>query len=152
MSAQIRCTNCGAMMTPRADGRTHRCEYCGAEQQAAIDSDQLTAGLRLDMQNAEHFLSQLAHALHLSMGERSRLEHVGGRVVHFELNLDPDLFVARHEPHGLVATHRKMVRGIALKTATLPLDRWVELLTRSLAGYANENARVAHVLSQLRPS
>jgi hypothetical protein len=60
------------------------------------------------------------------------------------------MYVARREPHGIVAMHKKMVRGIALKTATLAYDRWVQMLAKSLAVHANENARVAHVLAQLK--
>jgi len=150
MKDQHRCTNCGATMTPRADGRTHGCDFCGAQQQVAIDSQQIAAGLRLDLENAEVFLFRLSHELHLSFSHCSRLEKQGDQLHLFELNLDPDLFVARREPHGMVAQHRKMVRGIALKTSTLPLDRWVAALARALAGHANENARVAQVLAQLR--
>jgi DNA-directed RNA polymerase subunit M/transcription elongation factor TFIIS len=52
MSAQIKCTNCGAVMTPGADGRTYACKYCEAEQQVAIDAEQIAAGLRLDTSSA----------------------------------------------------------------------------------------------------
>ena len=150
MSTQIRCSNCGAMMKPAADARVHVCEYCGAQAQVAIDGDQLAAGLRLDLQNVEHFMFQLAHSLHQGLAGRSRFETVGERVELFELNLDPDMFVARREAQGLIAQHRKMVRGIALKTAVLPIDRWVEKLTNALAAHANENARVAQVLARLK--
>ena len=51
----------------------------------------------------------------------------------------------------MVGQYKKLVRGIALKTQHHPLDKWVELLIASLAAYANENARVAQVLSQLKP-
>jgi hypothetical protein len=150
MSAHIRCTNCGALTKPSPDARIQACEYCGTEFRVGIDSQQLAEGLRLDLSDVESFLYRLAHSLHHGFTGRSRLEVVGQRLELFELNLDPELFVARREPQGLVAQHRKMVRGIALKTATLPVDRWVEMLTRSLAAHANENARVAQVLAQLR--
>jgi hypothetical protein len=150
MSEQVKCKECGAQMAPGADGRTLECAYCGAKMQVAIDSNQVAAGFHLDLSNAGAFLAKLARDLHPHFIERSKLEMVGERVVHFELNLDPDLFVARHEPQGIVTQHRKMVRGIALKTATHPLDRWVQLLSRSLAVHANENARVAQVLARIR--
>ena len=150
MSDQVRCTHCGAMMTPQADGRTLACPFCGAQLQVAIDGEQVAAGMHLDLSNAGAFLAQLAQDLHPHFGERSKLEMEGARVILFELNLDPDVFLARHEPHGVVAQHRKLVRGIALKTATHPLDRWVQLLSRSLASHANENARVAQVLARIR--
>jgi hypothetical protein len=43
-----------------------------------------------------------------------------------------------------------MVRGVALKTTTHPLDKWVELLTRSIAVHVNTRAGVAQVLARLR--
>jgi hypothetical protein len=59
--------------------------------------------------------------------------------------------VAKRETHGIVTQYKKLVRGIALKTTHHPLDRWVQLLTEALASHANENARVAQVLSHLQP-
>jgi hypothetical protein len=137
-------------MTPQADGRTLGCDYCGAKVQVAIDGNQVAAGFHLDLSDAGAFLAQLAQDLHPHFAERSKLEMEGPRVRLFELNLDPDVFLARHEPQGIVAQHRKLVRGIALKTATHPLDRWVQLLSKSLAAHANENARVAQVLARIR--
>jgi hypothetical protein len=152
MSEQIRCTSCGAGMKPRTDGRVHACEYCGAEVQAAIDADQLAVGLKLDLNDVEAFVTGLANALHGSVGGRTKLSLDGARVVSFELDLSPDLFLVKREAHGIVAQHKKMSRGIALKTASPPLDQWVKLLTKALAAHANENARVAQVLASLRAS
>jgi predicted RNA-binding Zn-ribbon protein involved in translation (DUF1610 family) len=148
---QQRCANCGAMMTPQTDGRTLSCPYCAAQVQTTIDSQQLANGLKLDLANADEFLHQLASSLHTHLGTRTKVLLEGTRVIHFEINLDPDLFVARRESSGVIAQYKKLVRGIALKTHTHPLDKWVELLTKALAAHANENARVAQVLSQLKP-
>jgi hypothetical protein len=150
MTQPQRCANCGAIMKPDANGRLYACNYCGAQVQAAIDASQIAAGLTLDLTNAEAFLHGLAAALHGHLGERTKLRGLGTRVDHFEINLDPDLFVVKREEYGIVAQYKKLVRGVALKTATHPLDRWVELLTKSLAAFANENARVAQVLATLR--
>ncbi|MCE9576137.1 MAG: transposase [Deltaproteobacteria bacterium] len=151
MSAEsLRCSTCGAAMKPDANGRLYACHYCGAEVQAAIDATQIAAGLKLDLANADAFLNGLATALHGHLGTRTTLRAAGGRVDHFEINLDPDLFVVKREGHGVVAQYKKLVRGVALKTHTHPLDRWVQLLTKALASHANENARVAQVLATLK--
>jgi hypothetical protein len=152
MSEQIRCQNCNAPMKPKEDGRTMACTFCGAEMQIAVDAAQLSAGLKLDRSNVDEFVHQLATALHHGMKERSKLQLEGTRVLLFELDLGADLFVVVRESGSVVTRHKKMVRGIALKTATHPIDRWVELLSKALASFANENARVAQVLSQLRGS
>jgi hypothetical protein len=83
------------------------------------------------------------------MKERSKLQLDGTRVAIFELDLGNDCFVVLRESGAVVTRHKKMVRGIALKTTTHPVDRWVELLSKALAAFANENARVAQVLHSL---
>jgi hypothetical protein len=147
---EIRCESCGAVMKPRPDGRIYGCEYCGSELQAAVDAEQIGAGLRLDLANAEAFMVELSRALHGHIGERTKLHTEGTRVMGFELHLEPDLFLVKREIHGIVAQHKKVVKGIALKTTTHPLDAWVLLLSKALAAHANENARVAQVLATLR--
>lgn len=137
-------------MQPQSDGRTYVCGYCGTRLQAAIDGNQLAAGLRLDLANVDGFLMQLAQVLHAGFGEAAKIHAQDGRVLVIELNLGNDLFIARREPHGLVAQHKRLVRGVALKTVTHPTERWLELLTTAMAQHANTNARAAQALAQLR--
>ena len=145
----IDCNVCGAPMTPQSDGRTYVCRYCNAQVQVAIEGHQIAAGMRLDLANADAFLAQLAAMLAAGFGAQTRVDAEGGRVVGLEVNLDPDVFLAHRESHGVVAKHRRVVRGIALRTATVPLERWVEQLTAALAKHANDNARAAQVLAEL---
>ena len=151
MSQQhIPCTNCGAPMVPEPDGRTYACRYCHTRIQVAVEAHQIAAGLRLDLANADNFLVQLATLLRENLEESTKISAEGGRVLLIELNLDPHLFVARREVHGVVTQYKKLVRGIALKTVTHPVDRWVELLSKALADHSNTNARAATALSRLR--
>ncbi len=146
----VPCERCGALMTPQPDGRTYACEYCGAQMLVAVEAHQIAAGLRLDLSNMDAFLTHLAQTLSQGFAERVQV-HASGTYVHaIELNLEPDVFLARREAHGVVAQHRKLVRGIALRTETVALDRWVEMLTAAIARHANTNARAAWVLSRLR--
>lgn len=148
MSDQVRCTSCGASMTPKSDGRVHACPYCGAEVQVAIDGAQIAAGLQVDLKDVHAFLAKLAGAMEGALGERVKVHREGARVIVLEVNLDPDAFVAKVDARGaVVAQYKKLVRGVALKTATHPLDRWYDMLTHSLARHANENARVAQALT-----
>jgi hypothetical protein len=66
-----------------------------------------------------------------------------------EVHLDPDKFFVRREGHHVVAQHQKVVRGIALRTSSVTLDRWFEMLCEALAEHANTNARAAWVLGQI---
>lgn len=150
MTKKMACPNCGAVMSPGTDGRTFVCGYCNAQQQVAVDSAQIAEGFKLDLSNVDAFLHRLAHELHATMAGRTKLKLIGDQVAHFEINLDPDLYVAKREPTGVVAQHKKLVRGIALKTVAHPLDQWVALLAKSLAAHANENARLSSILSQLK--
>ena len=149
MTQLVHCQNCGAPMVPHADGRTYKCEHCDAALQVAIDSDQIAAGLRLDFQNMDVFIAQLFRALRIAFAERVRVQHDGGRLAMVEVAFEKDAFVVRRDGVGLVTQHKKLVRGVALKTTPHPVDVWIGLLTKAIAAHANENARVAQVLAHL---
>jgi hypothetical protein len=143
------CERCGAPLDVPEDGRSYGCRYCGAEVQVAVDPGQLAAGMKLDLSNASAFLTRLAHALETALADRTKIQRHGAEVVVIELDLSPDLFIAKREARGILAQHKRMVRGIALKTATHPLDHWVEMVTSALASHANEDARATTALSTL---
>ena len=149
MSQQVQCTNCGAVMTPQSDGRVYFCPYCRAQQQVAIGADQIAAGMAVDLANIDQFLGRLAYTLSQGFAEHTRIQANGNWVMAVDVALDPDHFHIHREGQHAVATHQKVVRGIALRTKTLALDIWFAELTRALAEHANTNARAAWVLSQL---
>jgi hypothetical protein len=105
--------------------------------------------MALDLSNLELFLGQLAQAVSEGFAEHARVERHGTSVISVEINLDSDVFRVHRDGQRFVAQHRRIVRGITLKTNTLVLDRWVEQLTLALARHANENARAAWLLNQL---
>jgi hypothetical protein len=149
VSGAVACQNCGAMMRPMGDGRTYACDYCRTQVVAAVEGHQIAAGMRLDLGNIEHFLTQLAQTLHAGFAESTRIQAMGPVIHSIEVTIEPDGFSIRREGSGVVAHHKKMVRGIALKTQPIPLDQWVDLLTKALARQAHSNARAAWVLAQL---
>ncbi|HEY4223180.1 MAG TPA: hypothetical protein VGO62_17605, partial [Myxococcota bacterium] len=115
-----------------------------------IDSKDLAEGLGLDLADTNKFFDGLVKALHGTIGEVTKVQKDGARVVIFEIKLDPHMYVLRREQGDVIAQYKKLVRGVALKTATHPLDRWMEMLMKSLSDYANENARVAQALNMMR--
>jgi hypothetical protein len=137
------------MMVPQWDGRVHACPYCKTQVQVAISGDQIAAGMALDLANVDAFLSRLANTLYQGFSEHTRINAQGNYVLGIEIHLEPDVFMVRREGQHAVAQHQKMVRGIALRTHTLALDVWVQMLTDALANHANTNARAAWVLGQL---
>ncbi|HEX3776291.1 MAG TPA: hypothetical protein VHV51_17585 [Polyangiaceae bacterium] len=136
-------------MAPEADGRTYACAYCGSRMQVAIGGDQIALGMAIDLSNLEDFVVKLANALSQGFAEHTQIS-ASGRVVHaIELTLEPDHFSIERQGREFVAHHKKVVRGVALRTATLPLDLWFQKLTDALAAHANQNSRAAWVLTQL---
>jgi hypothetical protein len=146
---QVPCDRCGAVMSPEPDGRTYACRYCGSRIQVAIDGQQIARGMAVDLSNLEDFVAKLASALAQGFAEHSQIRAQGQLVHGIDLKLEPDHFALERDGSEFVAKHKKVVRGIALKTATLPLDQWFAKLTEALARHANQNSRAAWVLSQL---
>ena len=151
MTACIWRTHCSRCSNSVRSGRRYACKHCGAQKQVAFDSDQLAEGLKLDLDNVEGFLAGLAKSLLHAFPDRTRILHEGAAIVLLELNIDPHLYLVKREMQGgYVGQYKKLVRGVALKTKNLPLDQWVTALTQAIADHANQNARVASVLAQLR--
>ncbi len=143
----VTCSRCGAPIEAQTEGLNYGCKFCGAEVQVVVDAAQIAAGMKLDLSNATAFLARLAHALETAVADRTKIQRHGAEVVAIELDLAPDVFIAKRESHTVLAQHKRLVRGIALKTATHPLDRWVEMVTTALAAHANENQRTTAALS-----
>lgn len=148
----VQCTHCGAMMVPQWDGRVYSCTYCRTQLQVAIGADQIAAGMQMDFSNVDAFLGRLAWTLKQGFFEHARIQESGGWVTSIEVWLEPDQFIVRREGRQAVAEHKKVVRGVALRTRKLPLDEWHGLLCEALARVANENARAAWVLKQIGAS
>src|ERR1700761_4945692 len=107
MAEVVTCQRCGAPVDVPDDGRSYACRYCGAEVQVAVRADQIAAGIRLDLSNASAFLTRLA--LETAVASRTRVHRSGAEVVAIELDLPPDVFVARREAHAVVAQHKRVV-------------------------------------------
>lgn len=145
----VNCHHCGAPMEPHPDGRVYSCGYCGTQAQVAIGADQVAAGMALDLSNVDAFLGNLARQLQQAVPQQVRISSSGGQVHGLELTLEADAFVLRREGQHVVTQYKKLVRGIALKTKELPLDKWVEMLAQSLARHANVNAQAGALAAQL---
>src|SRR5437868_7479170 len=108
MSGQVQCANCGAVMVPQeTDARVYACPYCRAQVQMAIDAGQIAAGMQIDLANADVFLAQVARALSGALAENTRIQQQNGYVMHIEVNLEPDVFLARREGQGVLAQHKR---------------------------------------------
>ena len=137
------------MMVPQFDGRVHACPYCRTQVQVAIGADQIAAGMNMDFSNVDAFLGRLAWTLKQGFFEHARIQASGNWITSIEVWLEPDQFIVRREGREAIAEHKKIVRGVALRTKRLPLDQWHAMLCDALARFANDNARAAWVLKQI---
>jgi hypothetical protein len=137
------------MMVPQFDGRVYSCPYCRTQIQVAIGGDQIAAGMAMDFANVDAFLARLAWTLRQGFFEHARILANGNWITSIEVWLEPDQFVIRREGREAIAEHKKVVRGVALRTRRLPLDQWHGMLCDALARFANDNARAAWVLKQI---
>ena len=131
------------------DGRTYHCDFCNAKVLVAASGEQIAAGMHLDLSNIDSFMSQLAGTLYKGYAESTKIGANGNWVHTIEVTLDPDGFLVRREGSGVVATYKKLVRGVALKNTVMPLDQWVKKLCDALSRQAASNAKAAWVLAQL---
>jgi hypothetical protein len=151
MTESQRCNNCGAPLSQSGpDVRRGVCAHCGTELTVAIDSAQIAAGMVLDIANADAFMSQLARSLAHAFGQRTKIEWSRGKIVKVSLELGKDMFVAVLQIDSIEAQHKKMVRGVALKTTMHPVEVWVGLLHKAIATHVTTNAKAATALAQLR--
>jgi hypothetical protein len=136
-------------MQPGADGRVYKCGYCGTQAQVAVGADQVAAGMSLDLSNVDALLAQLARMLQQVVPQEVRVSSNGAHVHAIELMLEPDGFLLRREGQHVVSQHKKVVRGVALKSKDVPLQQWVELLAQALSRHANVNAQAGQLAAQL---
>ena len=136
-------------MQPGADGRVYKCGYCGTQAQVAVGADQVAAGMSLDLSNVDALLAQLARMLQQVVPQEVRVSSNGAHVHAIELTLEPDGFLLRREGQHVVSQHKKVVRGVALKSKDVPLQQWIELLSQALSRHANVNAQAGQLAAQL---
>lgn len=110
-----------------------------------LDFDLLAASLRADSADMGTWVAVLGEKLAGALPSRVRLRHGGlfggGAVNGFSVDLGAWRFGLRQEHGQPVGERTHVVRDIALKTETLPLDAWLDALVRSLAEVAATSAR-----------
>ena len=109
----------------------------------------LAASLRADARDLDAFFDALASKLAAAFPESTSVERDGfrgrGRVRSVAVELGDDRYAVERASKGARATRAKSVRGIVLKNEELPLDEWIDELSRGLAEAAelSERGRIA---------
>jgi hypothetical protein len=117
------------------------------------DFDLLASSLRADAGDLRAFVEALATKLEGAFGERTRVERsgfLGGkRVRRIAVRLGEDEFALDHAEGRVECRRRTVVRGIALKNEDLPLDAWIDDLSRGLVAEASETERGRAALQRM---
>ena len=116
--------------------------------------DTLAASLRADSGDLKVFVELLARKLADAFPGRVELQRKGlpGRsrpVRHLALTLGETLFELDSAGGTVAARRRKLVRGVALSTEELPLDRWLDELAAALLAEARRSEQDRLALERL---
>jgi hypothetical protein len=119
----------------------------------ALDFDLLAAALRADAADMHTWIAVMGAKLAEAMPARVALRHGGffgnGPVEGASVDLGNWRFGV-HLQHGQpVAERTHIVRGIALKSEVIPLDEWIDALSRELAALAATSARERAAIARL---
>ena len=117
--------------------------------------DLLASSLRAEIGDLRVFTEVLAAKLEEALPEQTRIERRGGLfskkkpVRHITVDLDESRFELDAEDGRVKPRRCKVVRGVVLKTEPVPLDEWIDDLSRELASMAQSNERARLALQRL---
>ena len=116
----------------------------------------LASSLRADLTDTKAFLGALAEKLGGALPQQCVVERKGGlfakekQVFRITVELGEHRYFIEQASHGgLRAGRAKVVRGISLKTDELPIDTWIDDLSRDLAAHAARNTQARMALERL---
>jgi len=120
----------------------------------ALEFDLLSASIRADARDLVLFLDVLAGKLQGALPSAVTVEHEGGlfsrkKVKRLRVQLAEHHFDLSRSGQGLEASHSHSVRGITLKTESVGVDEWIELLSRQVAEHARMNAQARSALNSM---
>jgi hypothetical protein len=150
----MNCENCGAPLPMSSDGvASHECPFCQAGKARAVDAVALARTLERDLHDLHRFFEGLATTLEHAFPAHAVVERSGfftKKVSAIRVTLDDYVFHVETEGAPPKAVRSRVVRGVTVKNESLPLQTWVNELSRSLAALAEDNAAAREALSRLR--
>jgi hypothetical protein len=116
----------------------------------------LAASLRSSSADLKTFVEVLGEKLELALPQRVKVARRAGRVLsrnrrvsRIEVSLGDERYLLAVEGGTIETRWAKVVRGVVLKTESLPLDAWIDGLARGLAAEAQTSERSRLALEQL---
>ncbi len=137
------CSNCGGRLAPSADGRLVSCVYCGSSNSVAIDPGALASSLAGDSAALHAGFERLLDTFRQTLPDRTTVRESGmlfKKISGFDVVLDEFTFRLSRKDGRVEAQRIVTVRGITLKTETVPLEEWVTSLAEKLSSMASSSA------------
>lgn len=119
-----------------------------------ISFDLLAASLRLHGQEEETLLTVLSEKMLAALPAETTVQRAGGllhrdrAVTALTITLGDRAWELRREQSRVLASVKTVVRGIALKTESLSLGKWLEGLAADLYTYSQDNEESAAALQR----
>ena len=117
------------------------------------DFELVAASLRADSSDLDAFVPTLAAKLCEALPEQVDVQRRGllgrGPVRRVDVFVGEHRYELRYERKQCRATRARVVRGIVLKTEEVPLDVWIDELSRDLAEEAHRSERSRLALERL---
>jgi hypothetical protein len=119
------------------------------------DVELLASSLRADEADLRVFVEALAAKLENAFPGHCAVDRKGGlfggdkRVRRIKLQIGDDEYELEHDDGRVGTRRRTVVRGIALKNDELPLDEWIERVSRAVVEQARESERGRAALARL---
>ena len=120
-----------------------------------MEFDLVAASLRADARDLGSFLEALAVKLGEALPGAVEVERAGGlfkrshAVRRLRVALGDRVYVVEKTPAGVRCEVAHSVRGITVKSESLPLDAWIEGLSRQLAEEAQSSSEARAALERL---
>ncbi len=119
-----------------------------------LNLDLLAASIRADAKDLGLFIEVLASKLGDAIPNAITVEHEGGlfskkKVKRLHIQLADDRYSLSRAGQGLKADHSHAVRGITLKTESIGVEEWIDILIRHLAELARSSAQARNALNSL---
>jgi len=117
-----------------------------------MEFEMVASALRADTADLSVFMEVLANKLEDALPHQTQVERKGAglfskvkRVQRVTVDMEGMKYDIRNNNGRVTAARSKAVRGIVLKNEEIPLDAWIDALSRDLAQQAqsSEQARVA---------
>lgn len=125
-------------------------------EQDDLGFELVASSLRADTRDLKTFVEALATKLEGALPGQTTVERRGGglfskekHVRHIRVAVGDSRYDLQAEGGQVETTYARAVRGIVLKTERVPLEEWIDMLSRELAEHARDSEQARLALERL---